>query len=108
MSAIKIRCWCTTSRLGRRRNSRSPPERNLMTPNKVTVQKYMDGFTRTDHAAILSCLTDDVEWLIPGAVPVTGKPAFDEEVENEAFDGNAAIEVTRLVQGPDDDAAEGN
>ena len=34
-----------------------------MTPNKQTVQKYMDAFNRTDHAEILSCLTEDVEWL---------------------------------------------
>lgn len=79
-----------------------------MTPNKVTVQKYMDGFTRTDHAAILSCLTDDVEWLIPGAFHVTGKPAFDKEIENEAFVGSPAIEVTRLVEEQNVVVAEGN
>jgi hypothetical protein len=38
-----------------------------MTANKQTVERYMDGFRRTDRAQILSCLTDDVEWLIPGA-----------------------------------------
>jgi len=37
-----------------------------MTPNKLTVQKYMDGFRKSDHAQILSCLTDDVEWLMRG------------------------------------------
>jgi ketosteroid isomerase-like protein len=55
-----------------------------MTPNKQTVQKYMDAFTRTDHAEILSCLTDDVEWLIPGAFHVKGNSAFDKEIENDA------------------------
>ena len=38
-----------------------------MTQNKETVNRYMDGFRTSDHAQVLSCLTDDVEWLIPGA-----------------------------------------
>ena len=37
-----------------------------MTPNKQTVTTYMEGFRGTDRAAILFCLTDDVEWEIPG------------------------------------------
>ena len=52
-----------------------------MSQNKLTVQKYMDAFTRTDHAEILACLTDDVEWVIPGAFHLTGKEAFDKEIE---------------------------
>ena len=78
-----------------------------MTPNKLTVQKYMDGFKKTDHAAILSCLTDDVEWLIPGAFHITGKAAFDKEIENDAFVGSPTIEVTRLVEEQDVVVAEG-
>jgi ketosteroid isomerase-like protein len=78
-----------------------------MTPNKLTVQKYMDAFTRTDHAVILSCLTDDVEWLIPGAFHVTGKAAFDKEIENDAFVGSPAIQVTRLIEEEDVVVAEG-
>jgi uncharacterized protein len=35
-----------------------------MTENKRTVDKYMNGFRRSDHAEILSCLTHDVEWEI--------------------------------------------
>lgn len=78
-----------------------------MTPNKLTVQKYMDAFTRTDHVAILSCLTDDVEWLIPGAFHITGKAAFDKEIENDAFVGSPTIQVTRLVEEEDVVVAEG-
>lgn len=37
-----------------------------MTGNKRTVQKYMEGSRETDRGKILSCLTDDVEWEIPG------------------------------------------
>jgi hypothetical protein len=29
--------------------------------NKATIEGYMDGFNRSDHEQILSCLTDDVE-----------------------------------------------
>lgn len=36
-----------------------------MTANKRVVEAYMEAFGRTDHAAILDCLTEDVEWLIP-------------------------------------------
>ena len=59
-----------------------------MTKNKATVAKYMDGFRASDHAAILSCLTDDVVWDMPGAFHLVGKDAFDKEIENEAFVGS--------------------
>jgi ketosteroid isomerase-like protein len=58
----------------------------------------MDAFTRTDHAEILSCLTDDVEWLIPGAFHVKGKAAFDKEIENDAFVGSPTIQVSRMIE----------
>lgn len=37
-----------------------------MTPNKATVDRYMEAFRKSDHAAVLDCLTDDVEWVLPG------------------------------------------
>ena len=40
-----------------------------MSRNKQTVQRYMDAFARSDHAEILSCLTDDVEWVVPYSGP---------------------------------------
>lgn len=69
-----------------------------MSQNKQTVQKYMNAFTRTDHAEILSCLADGVEWEIPGAFHVTGKDAFDKEIENDAFVGSPTIRVTRMTE----------
>jgi ketosteroid isomerase-like protein len=78
-----------------------------MSPNKLTVQKYMDAFTRSNHADVLSCLTDDVEWVIPGAFHLTGKSAFDREIENEAFVGSPLIRITRLVEEHDVVVAEG-
>jgi ketosteroid isomerase-like protein len=52
-----------------------------MSAHKHTVELYIDGFNRSDHAQILSCLSDDVEWVMPGAFHVTGKEAFDREIE---------------------------
>jgi ketosteroid isomerase-like protein len=57
---------------------------------------------------ILSCLTDDVEWVIPGMFHSQGKPAFDREIENEAFVGKPEITVTRLVEEADVVVAEGS
>lgn len=79
-----------------------------MSRNKQAVQKYMDAFTRTDHAEILSCLTDDVEWVIPGAFHITGKGAFDKEIENDAFVGSPTINVTRMTEEHDVVVAEGS
>ena len=69
-----------------------------MTKNKATVEKYMDGFRASDHAAILSCLTDDVVWDMPGAFHLVGKDAFDKEIENEAFVGWGWEDRERVVR----------
>lgn len=79
-----------------------------MSPNKQTVRKYMDAFGRSDHPEILSCLTDDVEWVIPGAVHLRGKEAFDGEIENDAFVGRPTIDVTRMIEEDDVVVAEGS
>ena len=79
----------------------------LLSQNKQTVERYMDGFRTSDHPAILDCLTDDVEWLIPGAFHARGKEAFDKEIENEAFVGRPQIVVTRLTEEADVVIAEG-
>ena len=47
---------------------------------------------------VLSCLTDDVEWVIPGMFHIRGKKSFDKEIENEAFTGSPTIVVTRLTE----------
>jgi ketosteroid isomerase-like protein len=71
---------------------------NNMTNQKQTVEKYMDGFRSTDHAKILSCLTDDVIWEMPGFFYHEGKNAFDKEIENPNADGHPDISITRLVE----------
>ena len=78
-----------------------------MTQNKHTVEEYMEGFRTGDHARILDCLTDDVEWVLPGAFHLHGKTAYDAEIENPAFVGHPAIAVTRLTEENDVVVAEG-
>ncbi len=79
-----------------------------MTENKTTVRRYMDGFRRSDHDQILSCLTDDVEWEIPGVFHVRGKDAFDKQIEDDGFVGSPAITVTRLLEDDDVVVTEGS
>lgn len=78
-----------------------------MTENKKTVEKYLDGFRKSDHVQILSCLTEDVEWEMPGAFHLIGKPAFDKEIENDAFVGSPTITIIRMVEENDVIIAEG-
>jgi uncharacterized protein len=79
-----------------------------MSESKKTVERYMEAFSRTDHAAILACLTDDVEWIVPGAFHVRGKTAFDKEIEGDAFAGSPTIKTTRLTEQNDVVVAEGS
>ena len=69
-----------------------------MSENKQTVQRYMDGFVAGDRVLILSCLTDDVVWDMPGNFHLTGKEAFDKEVGNENFVGTPSIQIIRVVE----------
>jgi ketosteroid isomerase-like protein len=78
-----------------------------MSRNKETVRKYIDGFNKSDHGLILSCLTDDIEWLMPGAFHLTGKEAFDREIENDAFTGSPIVKITRMTEENDVVIAEG-
>jgi ketosteroid isomerase-like protein len=66
--------------------------------HKAVVEAYLEGFRRSDHQQILDCLTDDVAWDLYGYAHLTGKEAFDQEIENEEFVGNPALTVDRLVE----------
>jgi ketosteroid isomerase-like protein len=79
-----------------------------VTENKRTIEQYMAGFRASDHAQILSCLTEDVEWEIPGMLHSRGKAAFDKEIENDAFVGRPDIVVTRMIEEGDVVVAEGS
>ncbi len=78
-----------------------------MTENKRTVEVYLDGFNKSDHEQILSCLTEEIEWQMPGAFHLVGKDAFDKEIENAAFMGRPTIRTVRLVEENDVVVAEG-
>ncbi len=79
-----------------------------MTENKKTVESYMNNYNKLDHAQILSCLTDDVEWVIPGFFQTQGKTEFDKQIENDAFVGKPRIKVTRMTEENDVVIAEGS
>jgi len=78
-----------------------------MSENKKTVERYLDGFRKSDHEQIVSCLTEDIEWDMPGRFHLAGKPAFDNEIENDAFEGSPTIMITRMVEENDGVVAEG-
>jgi uncharacterized protein len=65
---------------------------------KAVVEKYFEGFRRSDHEQVLACLTDDVVWDLPGYRHLVGKEAFDEEIENEDFVGSPTLVVDRVVE----------
>ncbi len=75
--------------------------------NKTTIDRYMDGFRRTDRAQILACLTDDVEWVIPGMFHVRGKADFNARIVAEGFTGDPVIRVDRMIEENDVVVAEG-
>jgi len=69
-----------------------------LSENKKTIGKYINGFNKSDHEQILSCLTDDVVWEMPGIFHHEGKYAFDSEIENPAFEGKPIVVITRLTE----------
>jgi ketosteroid isomerase-like protein len=74
---------------------------------KRIVEKYIDGFRRSDHAQILSCLTDDVVWELHGYKTIEGKEAFDAEIESEGFEGSPTLTIDRLIEEDDTVVATG-
>ncbi len=70
-----------------------------MSVNKKTVERYMAAFHVHDHAGVLDCLTDDVQWVLPGAFVRNGKAEFDKEIEgDDCFEGKPDIKVSRLTE----------
>jgi ketosteroid isomerase-like protein len=75
-------------------------------PNKHLVDTYLDGFRTSDHAKILSCLTDDIQWTIFGQTYLTGKEAYDQNIEGPEFEGSPRLDVVRMVEEGDTVMAE--
>ncbi len=69
-----------------------------MSVRKLVVERYFDGFRKSDHEQILGCLTDAVAWDLPGYRHLRGKEAFDGEIENEDFVGSPTLTVDRVVE----------
>lgn len=66
--------------------------------NKQTIEIYIDGFNKSDHEQILSCLTEDIVWEMPGLFHLEGKKEFDGEIENPAFVGKPNVFITRMTE----------
>jgi uncharacterized protein len=79
-----------------------------MTPNKKVVETYMDGFRKTDRAQILSCLTDDIEWFVPGLFHVHGKEAFATHIVDDGFTDKPPVKTSRMLEEGDTVVAEGS
>jgi len=78
------------------------------TPNQTTVEAYMQGFRTTDREGILACLTEDVEWVVPGAFHARGKAEFATHIVDDGFTGQPVIAVDRYVESEDVVIAEGS
>ncbi|MGW0810863.1 nuclear transport factor 2 family protein [Nonomuraea sp. NPDC002799] len=67
--------------------------------NKQTVERYIDGFNKSDHEQILSCLTDDIEWTVFGHYRITGKEAYDANIEGlDPVGVPPKVTITRMVE----------
>jgi ketosteroid isomerase-like protein len=75
--------------------------------NKHVVERYIDGFRRGDDEAILSCVTDDVVWVLHGYRTLRGRDAFRAELSNDAAAGPPTLHLDRLVEEGDTVAATG-
>ena len=69
-----------------------------MSRNTQTVETYLDGFRKNDHAQILGCLTDDIRWTVFGGFLLTGKQAYDAAIEGPGFIPPPQLEVVRMVE----------
>jgi ketosteroid isomerase-like protein len=69
-----------------------------LSANTDTVQRYLDGFRTGDHAQILDCLTDDIAWTVFGAFRLSGKDAYDAEIDGVGFAGPPRLEVVRMLE----------
>ncbi|HEX9252248.1 MAG TPA: nuclear transport factor 2 family protein [Ignavibacteriaceae bacterium] len=78
-----------------------------MSKNKNTVAAYMSAFEKGDRSKILSRLTDDVVWILPGVFHLKGKKEFEGEIRNDAFQGDPEIKVIRMTEEDNIVVAEG-
>jgi uncharacterized protein len=68
----------------------------------------MTAFEKGDRQNILTCLTDDIIWVLPGVFHLEGKKAFEGEIRNDAFQGDPEIRITRMTEENDVIITEGS
>jgi uncharacterized protein len=73
----------------------------MTTKNKEVIRKLSKGFEKDDVDGILSCLSDDVRWYVPGSFTATGKEEYRKQIHHEDFTGTPTITIKNEV-------AEGN
>src|SRR5262245_55904316 len=79
-----------------------------MSVHKRIVEKYMEGFRRGDHDLVLTCLADDVVWVLHGYKTLRGKDAFEAEIKGTSFEGGLVLTLDRLIEEGDTVVATGS
>ncbi|MET0804423.1 MAG: nuclear transport factor 2 family protein [Acidimicrobiales bacterium] len=72
-----------------------------MSTQTDVVDTYLEGFRRSDHEMVLDCLAADVTWHIHGHRTTRGKAEFDDEIENDEFEGSPELTVDRVLEDGD-------
>jgi uncharacterized protein len=63
------------------------PKEIIVSKQKSVVERYIEGFRRSDHAQILSCLADDIVWDLYGYKTI-----------KEDFEGRPSLTINRLIE----------
>jgi ketosteroid isomerase-like protein len=79
----------------------------MIAKNKDLVRKINAAFAADDVEAILSCVADDVRWIVAGFSIAVGKEEFRKEIHNEAFEGVPVISIKNEIAEGDHVAVEG-
>jgi uncharacterized protein len=76
--------------------------------NKKVVEGYMASMSRMDRPAVLSYLTDDVEWsIVTAGERMRGKKEFEDSIGDPATIRDVRIEIARMTEENDVVVAEG-
>ncbi len=81
--------------------SRAREKTPAMSAEKCLVESFLEGLRTGDRQLILSCVADDITGELPGIRTLNGKAAFDQEIENGAFEGHRGLRVTPLIEADD-------
>jgi ketosteroid isomerase-like protein len=77
--------------------------------SKQAVERYMASMSRMDRPAVLSCLTDDVEWsIVTSGERMRGKAEFEQNIGDPATMGEVRVEIARMTEENNVVVAEGS